>query len=178
MNERTDRELVVASKKGDKDAYAALVRRYYREVFAVCYGILSNAAHAEDMAQDAMLAGYLKIGSLHSDERFGQWILQIAKNFCIDLIRRKRHVKLILAERSAQIKAKTPGNQADLEAGIRNLPLELRLPLVMYYFDNKSTKGIAERFKISNTNVCGRIRDARKQLHKWLTGGTKNESGL
>lgn len=173
MNERTDRELVAASKKGDKDAYAALVKRHYKQVFAVCYGILANAADAEDTAQDAMLAGYLKIRSLRSDERFEYWIIQIARNLCIDLIRRKRHVKLILAEHNAQTVSKLPGNQQDLEAGIRLLPLELRMPLVMYYFDNKSTESIAERFKISHSNVCNRIRDARIQLHKWLTGGTK-----
>ena len=178
MNERTDRELVAASKKGDKNAYAALVRRHYKLVFAVCYGILANAADAEDTAQDAMLTGYLKIRSLRSDERFEFWIIQIARNFCMDLIRRKRHVKLILAEHNVQAATKLPDNQLDLEAGIRNLPLELRLPLVMYYFDNKSTESIAERFKISRSNVYGRIRDARMQLHKWLTGETKNESEL
>jgi RNA polymerase sigma-70 factor (ECF subfamily) len=174
LDERTDRVLVAASRNGDKEAYAALVRRYYKRVFAVCYGILANAADAEDVAQDTMLAGYLKIGSLHRGERFEQWILQIARNFCIDLIRRKRHVKLILAEHNAQSAAKS-SEAPDLQSAIRHLPLELRLPLVMYYFDDKNTKTIADRFRISHSNVCSRIRQARKQLHKWLTGGKNNE---
>ena len=121
-----------------------------------------------------MLAGYLKIGSLHKGERFEQWIMQIARNFCVDLIRRRRHVKAILAEFNVKSSAKSAA-QPDLQSAIRQLPLELRLPLVMYYFDDKSTNTIAERFRISNSNVCGRIRQAREQLHKWLAGGKKNE---
>jgi RNA polymerase sigma-70 factor (ECF subfamily) len=174
LDERTDQTLVAASRNGDKEAYAALVRRYYKRVFAVCYGILANAADAEDAAQDTMLAGYLKIGSLHKGERFEQWIMQIARNFCVDLIRRRRHVKAILAEFNVKSSAKSAA-QPDLQSAIRQLPLELRLPLVMYYFDDKSTNTIAERFRISNSNVCGRIRQAREQLHKWLAGGKKNE---
>jgi RNA polymerase sigma-70 factor, ECF subfamily len=177
LDERTDQILVVASRNGEKDAYAVLVRKYYKRAFAVCYGILGNAADAEDVAQDTMLAGYLKIGALRSGERFEQWIMQIARNLCIDLIRRKRHVKAILAELYETGEEKPSGTQ-DLQAAIRQLPLELRLPLVMYYFDNKSTKNIAAMFKISHSNVCRRIRDARKQLHKWLTGGTDNEPEL
>ncbi len=177
MDERTDRDMVAASRGGDREAYAALVRRYYKHVFAVCYGILGNAADAEDIAQDTMLAGYLKIGTLRKGERFEQWVLQVARNLCIDLIRRKKHVKVILAEHNAADSPKSPDNR-DLQAVIRRLPLELRLPLVMYYFDNRSTKSIAERFKISHSNVCSRIRDARKQLHKWLTGGTNDEPEL
>jgi RNA polymerase sigma-70 factor (ECF subfamily) len=177
LDERTDRILVAASRGGDREAYAALVRRYYKHVFAVCYGVLGNAADAEDIAQDTMLAGYLKIGSLRKGECFEQWVLQIARNLCIDLIRRKKHVKVILAEHKAADPTRSPDSR-DLQAVIRRLPLELRLPLVMYYFDNKSTKSIAERFKISHSSVCGRIRQARIQLHKWLTGGTDNESEL
>jgi len=178
LNVKTDRELVEASKKGVKDAYAELVRRYYKLVFAVCFGILANAADAEDAAQDAMLAGYLKIGSLHSNERYEQWIIQIAKNLCIDMVRRKRHVKLILAQNIGQIAVKPQENHQDLEAGIKRLPLELRMPLIMYYFNGKNLVSIAERFKISHTQVSKRINEARKQLFKWLTGGSKNEPKL
>jgi len=61
----------------------------------------------------------------------------------------------------------------DIHQSIRQLPLELRLPLVMYYFDNKSTKKIAEKFNISHSSVCSKIKEARKQLHKLLTGREK-----
>ena len=172
MDDRSDEILVVASKRGQKDAYAALVRRHYKQVFAVCLGILGNANDAEDIAQDTMLTGYLKIRNLHKNDRFSYWIMQIARNLCIDLIRRKRHVKAILADRHIQTE-KQNAYSHDLESGIKMLPLELRMPLVMYYFDNKSTENIARRFKMSKSDVCAKIREAKSQLYKFLTGRDK-----
>jgi RNA polymerase sigma-70 factor (ECF subfamily) len=172
LDERPDKKLVTAARRGQKEAYAELVKRYYRDVFAVCLGILGNVDDAEDIAQDAMLTGFLKIRKLHRAERFGWWIVQIAKNLCIDLLRRKKHVKAILSGLPVQSNRKISQNQ-DIHQSIRQLPLELRLPLVMYYFDNKSTEKIAEKFNISHSGVCNRIKEARKQLHKLLTGREK-----
>jgi DNA-directed RNA polymerase specialized sigma subunit len=49
------------------------------------------------------------------------------------------------------------------------------VPLMMYYFDNKSAKTIARKLKISHSGVCQRLRDARKQLHKLLSEGVQDE---
>lgn len=172
MNDSSDQKLVSDAKRGKKDAYAVLVKRHYRHVFAACLGILGNVYDAEDIAQDAMLTGFLKIRKLHRAEQFSRWILRIARNLCIDLLRRKKHVKAIVAGYPVHSEQKESQNH-DLQHSIRQLPLELRLPLVMYYFDNKSTEKIAERFGISHSSVCSRIRQARKQLHNLLTGREK-----
>lgn len=42
MNERTDEYLVTTSRNGDRQAYAKLVRRHSRRVYAVCMGILGD----------------------------------------------------------------------------------------------------------------------------------------
>ena len=172
MGDRSDEILVAASKRGQKDAYATLVRKYYKQVFAVCFAILGNASDAEDIAQDTMLTGYLKIRYLRKNDRFGYWIMQIARNLCIDLLRRKRHVKAILAERMIETEKQSEYSH-DLESGIRKLPMELRMPLVMYYFDNKSTENIARRFNLSHSAVCAKIREAKRQLFRLLTGRDK-----
>lgn len=169
MDENSDKMLVSAVKRGDKQAYALLVRRYYKQVFAVCFGILGNADDAEDIAQDTMLTGYLKIRQLHKTGRFCGWVLQIARNLCIDMLRRKKHVKAILSEKRSQ-NSQVQGYEQDILQQIRKLPLELRLPLVMYYFDNKNAKAIAETLNISHSNVCVRLREAKRLLHCSLTG--------
>ncbi len=79
MDDRLDETLVCACKQGDTDAYAVLVKRYYRHVFAMCFGVLGNVHDAEDIAQDAMLKGLLKIKKLGRGEQFEAWILRIAK---------------------------------------------------------------------------------------------------
>jgi len=165
LTDPADEKLVARCKKGQKDAYALLVKRHYRDVFALCLGLLGNVDDAEDIAQDAMLRGFLKIKKLRDNRQFEPWILQIAKNLCIDLLRRRKHVKAILAAHPALSSAGNSENH-ELQQLIRQLPLELRLPLVMYYFDGRNAKSIAEKLRISHSGACRRIRDARKQLHE------------
>ncbi|MHC4192945.1 MAG: RNA polymerase sigma factor [Planctomycetota bacterium] len=174
MNEFSDDILVAASQRGDKAAYGILVRRHYRHVFALCLGVLGNVDDAEDIAQDAMLKGFVKIRQLRDDEQFGRWVLRIAQNLCIDLLRRNKCARAFAAKQTTERQQGADENH-ELVKAIRRLPREIRVPLVMYYFDNKSAKAIAERLKISHSGVCQRIRAARKQLHKLLTEGVQNE---
>jgi RNA polymerase sigma-70 factor (ECF subfamily) len=174
LNGFSDDILVAAAQRGDKSAYALLVKKYYRYVFAACLGVLGHVHDAEDLAQDAMLRGFLKIRKLRRSEQFDQWILRIAKNLCIDYIRRKKHARAYLAKQAAKAEQRTSENH-ELQQAIRSLPQELRLPLVMYYFDNKSAATIAEKLNISYSGVCQRIRAARKQLHRLLTKGVHDE---
>lgn len=174
MNDRSDETVVRACRQGDKAAYALLVKRHYRHVFALCLGALGDAHDAEDTAQDAMLKGFLNIQKLNSNQQFEPWILRIAKNLCIDLLRRQKRCKQHLARQHMRPQ-KTTDEDPNLQQAIRRLPLELRLPLVMYYFDNKNAKIIAERLNISHSGACQRIRTAREELHKLLTERVHNE---
>jgi RNA polymerase sigma-70 factor (ECF subfamily) len=60
LDARLDENVVRACRQGDSDAYAVLVNRHYRHVFALCLGVLGNIHDAEDIAQDAMLKGLEK----------------------------------------------------------------------------------------------------------------------
>ena len=68
-------------------------------------------------------------------------------------------------------------NKRELERIAKIIPQqyhqELRLPLTMYYFEQKNAKIIAEKLKISHSGACQRLRDARKMLHEILTEGVK-----
>ena len=174
MDDRSDEILVASCRRGDKAAYAKLVESHYKHVFARCLGMLGDIHDAEDIAQDAMIKGLSKIGNLAKSERFGPWISQIAKNLCIDFLRRQKRVKPFVAEQPASPRQATAENH-DLHGAIRQLPQELRVPLVMYYFDNRNAKAIAEKLSISHSGACRRIRMAREQLHKLLAGTTENE---
>jgi RNA polymerase sigma-70 factor (ECF subfamily) len=174
LDDFSDDILVAASQRGDKSAYTLLVKRHYRGVFAVCLGMLANVDDAEDISQDAVLRGFLKIRKLRDNEQFGRWILRIAKNLCIDFLRRQKYAKAFAAKKAVQ-RRRTTNENYDLEGAIRRLPRQYRVPLIMYYFDNKSAKLIGEKLNISHSGACQRIRTARKLLHRLLTEGVHNE---
>ena len=177
LNAHLNENLVRACQRDDKAAYAVLVKRHYRHVFALCLGVLGNVHDAEDITQDAMLKGLVKIKKLGKSKQFEAWILQIAKNLCIDLLRRRSRVKPLGGEQLMQAGQRSQENH-ELEQAIRRLPQELRMPLVMYYLDNRNAKTIAKKLKISHSGACQRIRTARKELHKILTERDQDEQRM
>ena len=167
MNDRSDENLVTASRSGDKSAYALLVRRHYKHAFIVCLGVVGNVEDAEDAAQEAMLKGFLEIGKLRNSQQFGPWVTRIARNLCINLVRRKRRTREIIADKATQPN-RTQSQNDSLQQAIESLPLEIRQPLVMYYFDGQSVQTVANNLSISTSAVYLKLRTAIKELHRLL----------
>jgi len=168
LSEPTDEKLVEASRAGDKETYAVLADRYYERVFVTCLGMLGNVHDAEDVTQDAVLRGLMRIETLKDSSQFGSWIVRIAHNYCVSLIRRRRYVGQFVGRRSPP-PDETLAPYEDLQRAIAKLPPESRLPLVTYYFGGESVKDVAEKLELSRSAVYQRLRAATRQLHKLLT---------
>ena len=168
MNDGADETMVRACQQGDTSAYAGLVRKHYRHIFALSLGLLANVHDAEDIAQDAMLKGLQSIRRLSRPGQFEPWILRIARNLCVDLLRRRKRIQVHVLEPET---VPTPGSAEshDLEQALRRLPQELRVPLTMFYFEHKDAARIARQLGISPSLTYDRLRAARRELHKLLT---------
>jgi len=168
LDERSDNDLVAASCGGDRTAYAGLVRRHYGHVFLVCLGVLGHTHDAEDVAQDAMIKGFEQIRQLREGDQFGGWIVAIARNLSINQLRKRKTTEKRLVPRSPGSVADESGRE-DLQRAVARLPWDLRLPLVMYYFDGKDVKTVARRLEISTSGVYVKLRTAIRELHEMLT---------
>ncbi|MFC1795314.1 RNA polymerase sigma factor, partial [Planctomycetota bacterium] len=170
-----DENLVMASRKGDKSAYALLVRRHYKHVFIVCLGVAGNIEDAEDATQEAMLKGYLQLKKLRNSSQFGPWITKIARNLCLNIIHRKQRTREILADKATRPIGIRSENER-LQQAIGDLPLEIRQPLVLYFFDDQNVQTVASNLKVSTSVVYSRLRIAINELHRLLDGqGETNE---
>ena len=152
MNSHSEKKLVASCRNGDKSAYTGLVRAYSGRVFAICLGMLGNSHDAQDIAQQALLTGLADINQLRRDERFGAWIGRIAKNLCIDFIRRQKFKQNALL-RQVTASQSSSKSYPELEGALAKLSQDYRLALVLYYFDGRSTKNIAETLEISEAAV-------------------------
>lgn len=167
MNADEERELVASSKKGDKAAYAGLVKAYSGPVFAICLGMLGNRHDAEDMAQQTLLKGFVQIRTLRDSERFAPWIVRIARNLCVDVLRTRKRREVPVGPPDAPA-AGDPDEYRRLERALARLQAEYRVPLLLFYFDGRSTQSIAETLGITPANVQTRLSRARRQLRHWL----------
>jgi RNA polymerase sigma-70 factor (ECF subfamily) len=196
VNGLTDEELVAQCRRGSREAYAELTRRHARLVFAVCLGVLGDVSDSEDAAQEALIRGFTGIGDLRRDERFSAWITRIARNHCIDLIRtavRRRELLDQELGRSSGGAEPAPifqnrGNEQprsgdrrsyELQSALGRLDEKYRLPLLLYYFEGRSTGAVAETLGISEAGVLTRLSRARKELRRRLarTGDPDRVSG-
>ena len=90
----TDADLVAKALAGDREAFAGLYDRYARLVRAVVYGVAMDWPMVLDMTQECFLRAYKNLARLRDADRFGQWIVGIARQVARERrrsIRRDRH---------------------------------------------------------------------------------------
>lgn len=86
----SDEELALALKAGNESAFDELVRRYEGRVYAVAYRFTGNREDALDVAQEAFIKVYRKIGMWEPRSGFLPWLLRLTTNQSIDLLRRQK----------------------------------------------------------------------------------------
>jgi RNA polymerase sigma-70 factor, ECF subfamily len=175
-----EEELVLACRGGDKGAYASLVRAHARSIFAICLGMLGNVHDAEDAAQETFVRAFSQLPQLRTASQFRPWIGRIARNHCLDLLRRRKRGSEVLAMHGAA--QSNPGSHAEphealllreeerikLEGALARLPEKYRVPLMLYYFDGHSTQNVASILDLNPAGVLTRLSRARRELRRML----------
>jgi len=80
--------LIEKIKEGDREAFMTLTSLYQKRVFLLAYSFFRNREDALDIVQETFLRLYQKIALFRRGENFQNWLLQIAKNLCIDHYRK------------------------------------------------------------------------------------------
>jgi RNA polymerase sigma factor (sigma-70 family) len=89
--EPTDAVLVGRCRAGDDAAWAALVDRFARYVYAICTQGFRLAQHdAEDVFQDVFAKAYEALPKLRDDAAVRPWLAQLTRRQCIDRLRDAR----------------------------------------------------------------------------------------
>ncbi|HSP36065.1 MAG TPA: sigma-70 family RNA polymerase sigma factor, partial [Thermoanaerobaculia bacterium] len=82
-------QAIAAVKGGDRAAYDYLVRKYTRRVVSIAWGIVRNAADAEDLAQEAFVKAFQSIDRFRGGDPFGPWIYRIVTNLALDVMKHR-----------------------------------------------------------------------------------------
>ncbi len=91
-SESSDGELVQQALAGDERAFETLVNRYYSSLTNLIYQILRNHHQVEDVLQHVFLQLYLSLATLRADKSLKAWLFQVARNRCLDELRRRRTI--------------------------------------------------------------------------------------
>lgn len=91
----TDGMLVTRTLSGDQSAFELLVQRYNTPLFNFICHLLGDYDLACDVAQQVFLQLYISMPTLRTSEPLKAWLFQVARNRCLDELRRKRSIHFL-----------------------------------------------------------------------------------
>src|SRR5260221_622404 len=84
----SDRQLVARCRSGDEQAWAEIVDRFSRYVYAISVqGFRLSDADAADVFQEVFARAYEHLDKLRDDAAVRQWLAQLTRRLCIDRLR-------------------------------------------------------------------------------------------
>lgn len=171
-----ERRDVVASQRGDEDAYARLVRRCQATVAAQMGHFTRDRQELEALVQEVFVEAYFSLASYRGEAPFLHWLRRIASRTGYRHWRHKardRQRRERLAQMTEQL-TPPPECSEPSEAGahlfrlLEQLPAKERLVLTLLYFEECGTAEIAARMGWSRSLVKVRAFRARQRLRNQM----------
>ena len=167
------------ARRGDPDAYAALVAAHQHMAFRTAYLVLGDAAEAEDAAQEAFVRAYRALDRFRDGEPFRPWLLRIAVNAARNRRRaagRRAGLRLRVEAAAVGDGSVPSAESVVLDAERRRRLLEAvnalapddRLVVGARYFLDLSEAEIATLAGVARGTVKSRLFRARRRLAQQL----------
>ncbi len=171
---------------GDKDAFAVLVQRYSSPLFTFICRFLNDYDAASDILQHVWTQCYLSLPKLNMEASLKPWLFQVARNRCLDELRRKRGIpfsELQLADEDEELSpleaiadphplpedlAEQHDLQAKLQEAIDTLPVKYRSVVLLRYTAQMSFPEIAVALKMPEATAKTYFQRAKPLLRTAL----------
>ncbi len=170
--------LVEGVKQKDTKSIEFLYNEFYGEIYYICYKILGNTEDAKDIAQETFVEAFVSIDNLKEPLSYKAWISRIATNKSLNFLKHYNRLNIQnvdFLEQLSEIEDIQPQPEEviiesdikDTLEGIMNrLPEEQRITLFLFYYQEMTTKEIAELYGCPESTVKSRLTYARKFMRK------------
>jgi RNA polymerase sigma-70 factor (ECF subfamily) len=189
-DEATETDLLHQAKGGDFAAFQKLVTILQPRVYGLTFRILQQAQDAEDATQQTFLALIENIADFREESSVATWVLRIATNNALKILRKKRTVKMVsMSEMASEDSygdvphpefiapwsqtADEIVQQAEVQAELEKALLELddkyRLVFVLRDIEGLSVRETSQALDLTESTVKVRLLRARLALREHLT---------
>ncbi len=188
-----ERRLLARLRRGEMGAFDALVHSYQDRVFNLCLRMLGSREESEDLTQEIFLAVHRNLPRFRGEARLSTWIYRIARNRCLNRLRRARRRRLdgrrpleaVEEGRLAEASGRSPTRpdehfdgqelEAVLRRGLLELPERQRLLVILRDVEGLSYEEIVEICGLPAGTVKSRLHRARavlaERVQAWRDGG-------
>lgn len=160
------RSLVAQVKSGNKEVFINLIEENLTSMYRVAKGILISETDIEDAIQNTILLAYKNINTLNKDQFFKTWLIRILINECNKIYNfNKRCIDF------EEVKNKYTNDQYenfDLKKAIDSLSDELRLPIILFYFEDMKILEISKVMNIPIGTVKSRLARAKSKIAEFI----------
>jgi len=167
--------LVADARAGDRTAFAALMARDRGLVYAYAFAQLGSREDAEDVVQETFVRAYQSLHRLRGRDAWQAWLMQIARNLCRDVLRRKRvrrtepiDPEWIDDTSTPEVQVLADERRRALRSAVLSLPEECRVPILMRMGSGCTRQEIAVALGVPESTVVGRLARAMRLLRRQL----------
>jgi RNA polymerase sigma-70 factor (ECF subfamily) len=182
LGKETDEALLAAYREGDIQAFETLFGRYRRPLFSVVLRTVRDRGRAEEIYQDVWTRVIERSGEFRGDAKFSTWLYRIARNLCVDHLRKQKHREHASLEAAPAEGAPAPMERlphhapsteqlaeggrlrARIVQAIDALPDEQREVFVLRQMQGLAFAEIADVVGVSPNTVKSRMRYALERL--------------
>lgn len=187
--ELDDQQLVIASKRGDQDAFAQLVQRYQRRIFNLVYRMLQQYEEASEITQETFLAAWQGLPSFRGEARFATWLYRIAYNCALKQLETRKRDRALQAVLQAEQALENKDNidradaqideheqQAFVQEHLSHLPAKYRIVLILRHLQDMTYEEMAEILIMPVGTIKTHLFRARNLLKERLQGLDRDSS--
>lgn len=175
---RDELALIRQAKRGSADAVEALVRRHWDGAQRTAFLIVHDAAAAEDIAQESLLAALERIDRFDRRRPFRPWLHRIVVNRSLDWLRARRRRPEVSVEAVAPAAAPDAGDDAagELMAALGALDPDERALIVLRHLHGYPSSELARMLDVPAATVRTRLARALHRLEAAVDGEAREET--
>ena len=158
-----------------KEAFLKAVEVYQSMVYRMALHYFGNSYDAEDAMQEVFLRLYRQEKAFENEEHLRHWLMRVTVNHCKDVLKSPWRKRRVDYDALAVEPVFDRVEQRELYREVMALPEKYRTVLNLYYYEELSTKEIAELLDLQQTAVTTRLSRARNLLKNRLGEVWKDE---
>lgn len=176
--EKELKKIIQSALQGDQSSYTQILDKYWSEVYHFILKRSGNETDAEDITIEAFSRSFDKLHTYKDEYAFNTWLITIAKNIHLDLIRKRKASSVLeLDEEGSSLYLNIPDgsptiedeliyeqNLLTLKYYIRQLKPHYQEIIQLRYFQELTYQEIAEKIQEPMNNVKIKVLRARKLL--------------